>query len=160
MNEVTEYFSDIFKGVRSLLKGMSVTGYYFFHPKEIITQQYPENRDVLKVPERFRGELVMPHTADNRHRCTGCSACQLACPNGSIIIVSDRIETPEGKKKKIIDKHVYNLAMCTFCNLCVRACPTDAIVMSNDFEHATYDRGSLIKILNQPGSKVLEGIEE
>jgi NADH-quinone oxidoreductase subunit I len=160
MNEVKQYFGEIISGVRSLLKGMSVTGYYFLHPKEIITQQYPENRDTLNIPEIFRGELIMTHNENNEHKCTGCSACQLACPNGSITIISDKIETESGKKKKIIDKHIYNLAMCTFCNLCVRACPTDAIIMSNGFEHAVYDRMSLIKTLNKPGSKVMEGVEE
>jgi NADH-quinone oxidoreductase subunit I len=160
MNEIKEYFTDIAHGVKSLLKGMSVTGYYFLHPKEIITQQYPENRETLVIPERFRGELIMPHNEDNEHRCNGCSSCQLACPNGSIIIISDKIVNAEGKKKKIIDKYVYNLGMCTFCNLCVRACPTDALKMSNEFEHAAYDRIDLIKILNKPNSKVMEGVEE
>jgi NADH-quinone oxidoreductase subunit I len=42
----------------------------------------------------------------------------------------------------------------------VRACPTEALKMSQDFEHATYDRSDLIKILNKPGSKVMEGVEE
>jgi NADH-quinone oxidoreductase subunit I len=160
MNEVKEYFSEIIKGVRSLLKGMSVTGYYFLHPKEIITQQYPENRAILVLPPRFRGELVMPHNLNNEHLCTGCSACQLACPNGSITVISGKIETPEGKKKKMIEQHIYDLSKCTFCNLCVRSCPTNAIVMSNDFEHAVYKREQLLKTLNQPGSRVMEGIEE
>jgi NADH-quinone oxidoreductase subunit I len=160
MNEVTEYISEVAKGVKTLLRGLSVTGYYFFHPKEIITRQYPENRDTLKMFDRFRGELVMPHNENNEHRCNGCSSCELACPNGSIRIVSKQVLLENGKKKKIIDQHIYNLAMCTFCNACVRACPTEALKMSQDFEHATYDRSDLIKILNKPGSKVMEGVEE
>lgn len=160
MNAITEYITDIVKGVNTLLKGMKVTGGYFIHPKRVITQQYPENRDLLKMYDRFRGELIMPHDENNEHKCTGCSACQIACPNGSIIIVSDWEKTPDGKKKKIIEKHVFNLATCTFCNLCVRACPTDAIEMSNEFEHAVYDRNQLIKVLNQPGSKVMDGVKE
>jgi NADH-quinone oxidoreductase subunit I len=46
---VIEYISGIFKGVASLWKGMRVSGYYFFHPGEIVTQQYPENRKELKM---------------------------------------------------------------------------------------------------------------
>jgi NADH-quinone oxidoreductase subunit I len=56
-----QYFLDIYHAVRSLLKGMKLTGYYFTHPKEIITEQYPDNRATLNLPERFRGEVVM-HT--------------------------------------------------------------------------------------------------
>lgn len=160
MSEVSEYIGEIVHGVKSLLKGMSVTGYYFIHPKEIITQEYPNNKDTLKMFERFRGEVVMPHNENNEHRCTGCSACELACPNGTIRIVSDYIILENKKKKKIIDKHVYNLAMCTFCNLCIRACPTDAIVMSQKYEHAVSDRNDLLKILNNPGSKLMEGVED
>ena len=160
MNEVSEYISDIVSGVKTLLKGMKVTGYYVAHPSEIITQQYPENRETLKMFERFRGEVVLLHNEKNEHKCTGCSACDLACPNGSIRIVSDHVILESGKKQKIIDTFVYNLAMCTFCNLCIRACPTDAIVMSQDFEHGVYDRTELIKILNKPHSKIMEGIEE
>ena len=40
-----DYISDIFNAIKSLLKGMRRTGYYFTHHKEIITQQYPDNRE-------------------------------------------------------------------------------------------------------------------
>jgi len=160
MSEVSEYISEVVQGVKSLFKGMSVTGYYFLHPKEIITQEYPNNKDTLKMFERFRGEVIMVHNENNEHRCNGCSSCELACPNGSIRIASDFIVLENKKKKKLIDKHIYNLSMCTFCNLCVRACPTNALAMAQTYEHAVSDRNDLIKILNKPGSKVMEGIEE
>ncbi len=160
MNEVSEYIRDIVGGLKSLVKGMKVTGHYVTHPSEIVTQQYPENRETLQMMDRFRGEVVLLHDENNEHKCTGCSACELACPNGTIRIVSDQIVLENNKKQKIIDTFVYNLAMCTFCNLCIKACPTDAIVMSQDFEHATFDRVDLIKILNKPGSKIMEGVEE
>ena len=143
------YFKTIFNAIKSLLSGMGVTGYYFFHArKEIITDQYPENRETLEMFKMFRGEVIMPHNEDNEHRCTGCQSCEIACPNGSIEIVWDRQVDPEtGKKKKMIDKHIYHLSMCTLCNLCIIACPTDAIIMSQDFEHSVYDRSFLTKIL-------------
>ncbi|NNC96071.1 MAG: 4Fe-4S binding protein [Chitinophagales bacterium] len=156
---IYNYFSDIYTAVRSLLTGMKVTGHYVFHPKEIITQQYPENRDELKMFDRFRGEVVMLHDENNEHKCTGCSACDVACPNGTIEIISDWEINEEGKKKKIIDKFVYHLQMCTMCGLCIPACPTDAIVMSEDFEHAVFDRSKLTKVLNKPGSKIMDGIK-
>jgi len=154
-----KYFSEVFNGVKSLLKGMRRTGYYFFHHKEIITQNYPENRDTLNLPERFRGEVVMPHSETNEHRCTGCTACELACPNGTIKIITRFDITPEGKKKKALDTFVYHLELCTMCNLCIQACPTDAIKMAQNFEHSVYDRSKLTKILNKPGSRLMEGVE-
>lgn len=145
------------RGIKTLLKGMKITGHYFVRPKEIITQQYPENRATLKMFERFRGEVVLTHNENNEHRCTGCSACEVACPNGSIEIISKR-EMIDGKPKKVIDKFVYHLSMCTFCNLCILSCPTDAIKMSNDFEHAVLDRSQLTKVLNRDGSKLMDGV--
>jgi NADH-quinone oxidoreductase subunit I len=154
---IKDYFRDIFNAIRSLLSGMRLTGYYFTHQKEIITEQYPEVRPALA--ERFKGEVVMPHNDSNEHRCTGCQACELACPNGTIKIVTKSEVNAEGKKKKAIDTFVYRLELCTMCNLCVEACPSDAIKMSNAFEHSVYDRRQLTKVLNKPGSKIMEGVE-
>ena len=154
-----KYISDIFRAVGSLLKGMKMTGYYFIHRKEIITQNYPDNPELMKLSERFRGEVVMPHDENNEHACTGCTACELACPNATIKIITRFDITPEGKKKKALDTFVYHLELCTMCNLCVVACPTDAIKMAQNFEHSVYDRSKLTKKLNAPGSKIREGIE-
>ena len=154
-----QYFKDIFSGVKSLLVGMRRTGYYFTHHKEIITQEYPDNRDTLNLPERFKGEVVLIHDENNEHACTGCTACELACPNATIKIVTKFDITPEGKKKKAIDKLVYHLELCTMCNLCIVACPSDAIVMAQTFEHSVFDRSEFTKILNKPGSKIMEGVE-
>ena len=154
-----EYISDVYQGVRSLLKGMKKTGYYFVHPSEIITQQYPDNREQLHLPERFRGEVVMTHDENNEHACTGCTACELACPNGTIKIITKFYVSPEGKKKKAIDTFIYHLELCTMCNLCIEACPTDAIKMAQTFEHSVFNRNQLTKKLNLPNSKIREGIE-
>ena len=154
---IKKYFGNIYFGIRSLLIGMRRTGYYFTHHSEIITQNYPEVQPSL--PERFRGEVVMPHNENNEHRCTGCTACELACPNGTIKIVTKFDITPEGKKKKALDTFVYHLELCTMCNLCIVACPTDAIKMAQTFEHSVFDRNQLIKKLNVPGSKLIEGVE-
>jgi NADH-quinone oxidoreductase subunit I len=154
-----KYISDIYHAIKSLLKGMRMTGYYFTHHKEIITQQYPDNRLELNLPERFRGEVVMIHDEKNEHACTGCTACELACPNATIKIITKFDTTPEGKKKKALDTFVYHLELCTMCNLCIQACPTDAIKMAQTFEHSVLDRSALTKKLNKPGSKIREGVE-
>jgi len=154
-----EYITEVYNGVSSLLKGMRKTGYYFVHPKEIITEQYPDNRAHLNLAERFKGEVIMPHDENNEHTCTGCTACELACPNGTIKVVTKFEVSPEGKKKKAIDALVYRLELCTMCNLCIVACPSDAIKMAPNFEHSVVDRTKLTKVLNHPGSKIKEGIE-
>lgn len=154
---IGKYIKDVFSGLWSLVVGLKRTLYYFTHHKEIITEQYPEVKPVL--PERFKGEVVMPHDEKNEHRCTGCTACELACPNGTIKVITKFDITPEGKKKKAIDKLVYRLELCTMCNLCIEACPSDAIKMAQTFEHSVYDRAQLNKVLNNPGSKIMDGVE-
>lgn len=154
---ITKYIKEVFTGVKSLLIGMRRTGYYFTHHKEIITQQYPT--EVPVMAERFKGEVIMLHDQNNEHACTGCTACELACPNATIKIVTKFDITPEGKKKKAIDKFVYHLELCTMCNLCIEACPTSAIKMGQNFEHSVFNRAELTKVLNKPGSKVRDDVE-
>ena len=57
MGSFKNYITSFWKGLLSLLKGMGVTGKYFFSRK--VTEQYPENRATLKIPERFRGTLTL-----------------------------------------------------------------------------------------------------
>ena len=154
---ITNYIKEVFSGVKSLLTGMRRTGYYFTHHKEIITQQYPTEIPVMA--ERFKGEVTMLHDENNEHACTGCTACELACPNATIKIVTKFDITPEGRKKKAIDKFVYHLELCTLCNLCIEACPTGAIKMGQNFEHSVFNRADLTKVLNKPGSKVRDDVE-
>jgi len=156
---ITNYIKEVYNACKSLLTGMRRTGYYFTHHKEIITQQYPDNKDTLQLPERFRGEVVMTHDENNEHACTGCTACELACPNGTIKIITKQEVNAEGKKKKAIDTFIYHLELCTMCNLCIEACPTSAIKMAQTFEHSVFDRSQLTKRLNKPGSKIREGVE-
>lgn len=160
MKSIIAYITEILKGVWTLLIGMKVTAKYFFTPWKNVTQQYPDNRDTLKIAERYRGEVIMPHNENNEHKCTGCGICEINCPNGSIEIISKSVLTEDGKKRRAIDQHIYHLGMCTFCNLCIKACPTGAIVMGQKFEHAVWDRTTLTKVLNKPGSKLMEGVKD
>ncbi len=121
-----------------------------------ITEQYPENRDTLEMFDRFRGSLIMPHNDNNEHKCIACGLCQMACPNGTINVVSEMREDEEGKKKKVLVRYEYNLGCCMFCQLCTRACPHGAIAFDQTFENAVFDRAKLVRVLNQPGSKCVE----
>jgi NADH-quinone oxidoreductase subunit I len=159
MRSIIEYLKEIVLGIWSLLKGMKVTGSYFFRPSTIVTQKYPNNRKDLVMFDRFKGEVVMPHNEKNEHKCTGCGICEINCPNGTIEVISKSILTEDGKKKRAIDKHIYRLGMCTFCALCVKTCPSNALAFSQKFEHAVFNRALLIKTLNQSGSQIMKGVE-
>ena len=78
------------------------------------------------------------------------------CPNGTINIESEIIETEDGKKKKVLKNYFYDLGQCTFCNVCVMNCPQKAIEFRNTFENAVFRREILVKKLNHEGSKLKE----
>lgn len=132
--------------MKSLVTGMAVTGKEFVTPK--VTEQYPENRDTLKIADRFRAELTLKYDAQGHHKCIACGICQMNCPNGTIELTTKMVELPDGKKKKKLDKYMYDLGSCTFCMLCVTTCPQDALEFTNDFEQAVFTRDKLVKQLN------------
>lgn len=154
MKALIQYFSSFFKGLYSLIVGLSVTLKELFTKK--VTEQYPENRATLVVPERFRGELIMPHDENNEHACTACGICQINCPNQTIEVQSTFIETEDGKKKKVLTNYYYDLGKCTFCNLCVLSCPSKAIKFQNTFENSIFTREKLKHKLNHERSKLRE----
>ena len=94
-----------------MLTGMKVTLREFFTKKT--TEQYPENRATLKMFDRFRGELVMPHDENNHHKCIACGTCKDECPVSAI---------SEG------DIYVIDADSCIDCGACAAACPSEAIV--------------------------------
>ncbi len=148
MKDNITYIGRIYCTLKSLLTGMSVTLKEFFTPK--VTEQYPENRKSLKISERHRARLVMPHDEEGNNRCIACGLCQNACPNGSISITTKSVTDEEtGKSKKVLVEYRYDLGCCMFCQLCVNACPKGAIEFSNDFENAVFDRSKLIQKLNK-----------
>ena len=146
MGSVKEYFSTLGSGIASLIKGMQVTGKEFVTPK--ITERYPEDRETVHVPERFRAILNLKYDADGRHKCIACGICERNCPNGTISLTTKMVETPDGKKKKKLERYQYDLGSCTFCQLCVSGCPQDALEFLNDFEQAVFTREKLVKKLN------------
>lgn len=148
----SKYIYSWFTGLKSLATGLKVTIREFFRPK--VTERYPENRATLVMFDRFRGELVMPHDENNQHACTACGICMMNCPNGTIHVISKTETTEDGKTKKVLDRHEYDLGQCTFCNLCVLTCPSHAIIFSTAFENAVFTRSKLQKVLNREGSSL------
>lgn len=154
MNNENNYIEGLFSGLKTLGIGLKTTMRELFTKK--ITEQYPENRGELKMFDRFRGSLVMPHNEKNEHKCVACGLCQMACPNDTITVTGEMREDENGRKKKYLVKYEYNLGSCMFCMLCVRACPHGAITFDQSFENAVFDRSKLIRVLNHPGSHVEE----
>lgn len=150
--ENQNYFSGLIGGIKSLCTGLKVTMREFWTPK--ITERYPENRKELVMFDRFRGQLILPHNEENQHKCVGCGICQMVCPNDSIVIETEMVETEDGKKKKILARHIYDQGRCMYCMLCTRGCPHGALDFDNNFEYAVFDRSKLVKQLNHPGSTV------
>lgn len=141
-----DWLGFVFRSFRSLIDGMKVTIGYLVRPSTVVTQQYPENRETLKMFERFRGQLKLTYDDNGYMRCNGCNFCELACPNGSIILKDRR--NPVNNKLEL-DRFIWRLDCCTFCNACIQACPHDALEWSEQFEGAVYDRRLLVYSLNQ-----------
>lgn len=65
-------------------------------------------KDSLEIPKEKNIEKTL------KSRCSGCSACSLVCPQGSISMIKDEL----GFLYPHIDEDI-----CTNCQLCIRACP-------------------------------------
>ena len=153
MEDNKTYFGEIGHGLKTLAVGMKTSWKEYF--KDFFTnkstEQYPENRKTtLHVAKRHRGRLVFKRNDDGTYKCTACTLCEKACPNGTIKITAHMAEDPEtGKKKKVLDDYAYDLGDCMFCQLCTNACNFDAIEFTNDFENAVFDRSKLVLHLDK-----------
>ena len=70
------YLGGLVHGISTLATGMKTSIKVYFRKK--VTEQYPENRKELKMFDRFRGTLAMPHNENNEHRCVACGLCRTA----------------------------------------------------------------------------------
>lgn len=139
----------ILQGLISIIKGMKVTLHYLIHPSTVITQQYPENRATLKMPERLRAQLAFVYDENGYHKCTACHICEQNCPNASIhVLERPKSATGPATAKDELDYFVWRLDTCTFCNICVMVCPFSVLKMNPTFESSVYDQKLLVYNLN------------
>jgi NADH-quinone oxidoreductase subunit I len=133
MNKLINFFKGFL--LLELLKGMSVTGRYFFAPH--ITVQYPEEKTPLSF--RFRGLHAQRRYATGEERCIGCKLCEAVCPAMAINI--ELAERADGTRRTT--RYDIDLTKCIFCGFCEESCPVDAIVETRVFEYHGENRGDL-----------------
>ncbi len=133
MGSMKEIFNSLL--LKELLKGMAVTGKYFFARK--ITVQYPEE----KTPQsfRFRGLHALRRYPNGEERCIACKLCEAICPAMAITIEAQ----PRDDGSRRTTRYDIDLTKCIFCGFCEEACPVDAIVETRVFEYHGEKRGDL-----------------
>ncbi|GEJ57890.1 NuoI/complex I 23 kDa subunit family protein [Anaeromyxobacter diazotrophicus] len=125
---VEQYIGNVTDTVSSFWHGLSITLSYLL--RRPITTQYPDRtelpvRDTL--PPRYRGFLEVDASI-----CTGCQACERACPIGCIQINLEK--DAANPKLRVVTQFDIDEAKCMFCGLCVEPCPTGAIQHTREFE--------------------------
>ena len=128
LRAIQNYFRSLL--LLELLKGMSVTGGYLFRRK--FTVQYPEEATYSSPYERGLHEF-------EPERCIICELCAKACPVDCIYI-----ETEGKGKERMMTRYAIDYNKCIWCSLCTENCHTGSITMSHDYDHAVYDRKSLV----------------
>jgi NADH-quinone oxidoreductase subunit I/NAD(P)H-quinone oxidoreductase subunit I len=135
---VRAYAAAIGTSVRSIWHGMSVTLSHLL--RRPVTVQYPDRtplpvRDML--PPRYRGLLEVDAAV-----CTGCQACERACPIGCIAITLEK--DAANPKQRVVTQFDIDEAKCMFCGLCVEPCPTGSIAHTPEFEASVADIRTLV----------------
>jgi NAD(P)H-quinone oxidoreductase subunit I len=132
------YFKNIVDTATTILDGMAVT---FSHlVRKPSTVQYPDRTDISvqdTLPFRYRGILEV-----DLEICTGCLACERACPIDCIIIDAKKDAQAKGM---VMTRFDIDMAKCMYCGLCSEPCPTGAIHHTPEFEGADYSLESLIR---------------
>ncbi len=119
-----------------LLKGLNVTGKYFFRKK--FTVQYPEQK--TPISPRFRGLHALRRYANGEERCIACKLCEAVCPALAITIESE--QRADGTRRTT--RYDIDLFKCIYCGFCEEACPVDAVVETSIFEYHFENRGENI----------------
>ncbi len=118
-----------------------------------VTVEYPTTH--REIPHRDRAFPIL--LWDEEHDepfCTGCHACERACPVECMTVVmqdNPKFAAGESKRRKIIDEFWIDYGRCMRCNICVEVCNFEAIGMNNTWaghELSRYDRGDLVMDLD------------
>lgn len=156
MNVALQYFTEIWKGINSIRKGMSLTWKhlwaarkqrtvhsiqdpaYFNQADGIFTAQFPSEQ--LDIPEKGRYKL---HNV--MEDCIVCDKCVKVCPVDCIEI--DPIKATglvgyasDGSPIRLYAaKFDIDMSKCCFCGLCTTVCPTECLTMTSEYDFSTFD---------------------
>lgn len=119
-----------------ILKGLSVTGRYFFKPK--FTVQYPEQKTPMSP--RFRGLHALRRYPNGEERCIACKLCEAVCP--ALAITIDSEERSDGTRRTT--GYEIDMFKCIYCGFCEESCPVDSIVLTRLEEYHIEQRGENI----------------
>ena len=138
MGAATEYFRHIKDAVVTIFDGMAVSASHLL--RRPYTIQYPDRTPVRvqdTLPFRYRGILDV-----DLEICTGCLACERACPIDCIVIVCEKNAQT---RELTISQFDIDIAKCMYCGLCSEPCPTGSIHHTTEFEGADFSLESLIR---------------
>lgn len=135
---VAGYFANIKEAVSTIFEGMAITFSHFV--RRPFTVQYPDRVPIRvqdTLPFRYRGILAV-----DLEICTGCLACERACPIDCIVI-----EAPKDKETRqmLLKRFDIDIAKCMYCGLCSEVCPTGSIHHTSEFEGADYTLKSMLR---------------
>lgn len=116
-----------------LLKGLGVTGRYFWKRKT--TVQYPEEE--TPISPRFRGIHALRRYPNGEERCIACKLCEAVCPALAITIEAEPRE--DGSRRTTL--YEVDLFKCVYCGFCEEACPVDSIVLTKQQHYHFENRG-------------------
>jgi NADH-quinone oxidoreductase subunit I len=102
------------------------------------TVQYPE--EVVYLPPRYRGRIILSRDPDGQERCVACYLCSTACPVDCIALQAT--EDEHGRRYPAWFR--INFSRCIFCGFCEEACPTYAIQLTPDIEMSEYERHNMV----------------
>ena len=163
-----DYFNNIYVGLRSFWKGLSLTFKHMKNKEELVaTLQYPNEK--WPIPERNIGfdmseyNVVRSKLHVDMDDCIGCLQCERACPVDCIKIdtikpskdsdIDCGVTSLGTQKKLVVPRFTIDMSECMYCNLCVYPCPEECIYMVGgpnedkhemDYEFSQYSRDGLI----------------
>lgn len=154
------YFQDITRGIRSTVKGLSLTlGHlrhatkrrkptgvasdnYFDLQNGLVTLQYPHEQ--LPIPDNGRYRLH-----NEMDDCIVCDKCAKVCPVDCITIEPIKATGEVGRASDGSPIRLYaatfdiDMAKCCYCGLCTVVCPTECLTMEKTFDFSTLNLADL-----------------
>lgn len=116
-----------------LLKGLYLTGSYFFKKK--FTLHYPKEQAPKSA--RFRGLHALRRYPNGEERCIACKLCEVVCPALAITIEAEPRE--DGTRRTT--RYEIDMFKCIYCGFCEESCPVDSIVETDISEFHFEKRG-------------------